>query len=150
MRSAVILGVWPELANVFEGALFDGWRDKYGVVEDGDIAGGDIFGFEPRINKGYDWMLCVARRYVLPHTDEVLNDHTVGVIIEGDHTLFTGNGRPVANRLERGSVFVLNNKKLHGVKGGTKKLVFATHDFDADSMNTAVDLVRNWLSSATT
>jgi hypothetical protein len=64
-----------------------------------------------------------------PHTDEVIGDITLGVIIEGDHYLFTGNGRRVGDLIP-GTVYALLNKKLHGAFARDMKnptpLVFIT------------------------
>jgi hypothetical protein len=48
-----------------------------------------------------------------PHTDDVIGDITLGLIIEGDHYLFTGNGRRVGD-LVPGTVYAILNKKTHG------------------------------------
>jgi len=64
-----------------------------------------------------------------PHTDEMIGDITLGVIIEGDHYLFTGNGRRVGD-LVPGTVYALRNKKTHGAFARDMKnptpLVFMT------------------------
>jgi hypothetical protein len=68
--------------------------------------------------------------WIGPHTDDsVVGDITLGIIIAGDHYLFTGNGRRVGE-LVPGTVFALKNKKLHGAFARDMKnptpLVFAT------------------------
>jgi len=64
-----------------------------------------------------------------PHTDDVLGDITLGIIIKGDHYLYTGNGRRVGD-LVPGTVFALCNKKKHGAYPRDSKnpspLVFIT------------------------
>jgi len=64
-----------------------------------------------------------------PHTDPVVGDITLGVIIEGDHYLFTGNGRRVGD-LVPDTVYALRNKKTHGAFARDMKnptpLVFMT------------------------
>ena len=74
------------------------------------------------------WWAC---EYALPHKDEgVVGDVTIGVVFAGDHVLFTGRGRAVG-RLVPGSVFVLDNKRLHGARKASEDapaLLFATVD----------------------
>jgi len=78
---------------------------------------GDAFNYE-----------LAATLWVGPHTDSVVGDITAGVVISGDHYLFTGSGRQVGN-LVPGTVFALQNKKLHGAlirdMKNPKPLVFA-------------------------
>jgi len=63
-----------------------------------------------------------------PHRDEVVGDITLGIILSGDHYLFTGNGRRVGD-LVPGTVYALLNKKLHGAypkdRNNPKPLIFA-------------------------
>lgn len=85
-----------------------------------------------------------ATRWVGPHVDEeVVGDYTVGLVLRGNHVLFTGNGRAVC-KLEPGTVFLLNNKKLHGAKPAEKNLaeplLFVTADFVAESDQHALSL----------
>lgn len=54
-----------------------------------------------------------ATAWVGPHTDDIIGDVTLGIVIAGDHYLFTGNGRRVGE-LVPGTVFALCNKKTHG------------------------------------
>jgi hypothetical protein len=61
----------------------------------------------------YDYGL-YATGWIGPHTDDgVTGDITFGIVIVGDHYLFTGNGRRVGD-LVPGTVFALLNKKQHG------------------------------------
>jgi hypothetical protein len=75
----------------------------------------------------YDYGL-YATGWLEPHTDDGLpGDITFGIVIVGDHYLFTGNGRRVGD-LVPGAAFALLNKKLHGAfqndKKNTTPLVF--------------------------
>jgi hypothetical protein len=75
----------------------------------------------------YDFGLYVTG-WVGPHTDDgVIGDITLGIVIAGDHYLFTGNGRRVSD-LVPGTVFALLNKKYHGAfqrdKSNPTPLVF--------------------------
>jgi hypothetical protein len=69
-----------------------------------------------------------ATAWVGPHTDDIIGDVTLGVVIAGDHYLFTGNGRRVGD-LVPGTVFALLNKKRHGAfpigRNNPSPLVFA-------------------------
>jgi len=69
-----------------------------------------------------------ATLWVGPHKDEVIGDVTLGIVIAGDHYLFTGNGRRVGD-LVPGTVFALLNKRLHGAYARDMKkpkpLIFA-------------------------
>jgi hypothetical protein len=63
-----------------------------------------------------------------PHRDlDVVGDITLGIILSGDHYLFTGNGRRVGD-LVPGTVYALLNKKLHGAypkdRNNPKPLIF--------------------------
>lgn len=115
MRSAQILGqARPDVMARLDAAVAQSIAGK-----DIDATLGDIDGMVTLIETipspfgdGGQAQL-YATRWIGPHTDEVPGDYTVGVILEGDHYLFTGSGRRVGE-LERGSVFFLNNKKLHG------------------------------------
>ena len=76
----------------------------------------------------YDFGL-YATGWVGQHTDDgVTGDITFGIVIVGDHYLFTGNGRRVGD-LVPGTVFALLNKKQHGAFPRGRKnpspLVFA-------------------------
>jgi hypothetical protein len=87
----------------------------------------------------FDHSLC-ATMWMGPHIDEnVIGDITLGIIISGDHYLFTGNGRRVGD-LVPGTVFALCNKKTHGAYARSKSnripLVFATCEPKVD--------VRDW------
>jgi len=75
-----------------------------------------------------------------PHNDEVIGDYTVGFVIDGSGMLFTGNGRNVG-MLQEGNVYLLENKKLHGLKECNGPMVFATIDFAAESIEHANALV---------
>jgi hypothetical protein len=75
----------------------------------------------------YDFGL-YATEWMGPHTDDgVTGDITLGIVIVGDHYLFTGNGRKVGD-LVPGTMFALLNKKQHGAfqndKKNTTPLVF--------------------------
>jgi hypothetical protein len=70
-----------------------------------------------------------ATLWVDPHTDdEISGDVTLGIVIAGDHYLFTGNVRRVGD-LVPGTVFALLNKKQHGAfpidRNNPSPLVFA-------------------------
>jgi hypothetical protein len=84
---------------------------------------------QPICADAFHYNLC-ATLWLGPHTDDdIIGDITVGVIIEGDHYMFTGNGRKVGD-LVSGTVFALLNKKLHGAypldRKNIKPLIFAT------------------------
>ena len=70
-----------------------------------------------------------ATTWIGPHIDEgVIGDISLGIIITGDHFLFTGNGRRIGD-LVPGTVFTLMNKKTHGAlqkdKNSRIPLIFA-------------------------
>jgi hypothetical protein len=81
-----------------------------------------------------------ATMWTTPHIDRtVVGDITLGLVISGDHYLFTGNGRRVGD-LVPGTVFALCNKKTHGAYARDKSnripMVFATCEPEVD--------VRDW------
>ncbi len=81
-----------------------------------------------------------------PHKDETCENHTFGIILKGNHQLFTGNYRPVGD-LIAGSCYLLNNQKMHGAKPNEKaekgeQLIFAAYDFDAYDMKEAESIVK--------
>jgi hypothetical protein len=77
------------------------------------------------------WLYATA--WVGPHTDGDPCDITLGIVIVGDHYLFTGNGRRVGD-LVPGTVFALLNKKYHGAfqrdKSNPTPLVFVACEPD--------------------
>lgn len=87
-----------------------------------------------------------ATRWVGPHTDSVGADYTLGIVLEGNHTLFTGTGRTVG-RLSRGSVYWLKNTSLHGARsnGTESTLIFAAIDYSAASDFDAANKAMEWL-----
>lgn len=80
-----------------------------------DTARQEIVGvIAPRLqNKGNADVEVIVTGWIGPHTDEVPFDYTVGLVIEGDHQLYTGSGRFVCD-LKPGTAYWLNNKKMHG------------------------------------
>lgn len=99
---------------------------------------GRMFGRRPAKVLGPD---IYATLYAAPHVDETFYDYTVGVVLAGDHVLYTGRGHPVCD-LEPGVIYLLNNKRMHGAKPRDKRhptpLVFITADFVASSMQDAL------------
>lgn len=82
----------------------------------------------------------------MPHKDDAFDDYTFGVVLRGNHQLFTGNYRPVGG-LTAGSCYLLNNKKVHGAKPNSdackgELLVFSAQDFSAYGMREALDIVK--------
>jgi len=63
--------------------------------------------------------------WVGPHTDSVIGDITVGLVLQGNHYLFVDDGVEIGN-LRPGSLFVLNNKTMHWAfcRDGQEPLVF--------------------------
>lgn len=93
-------------------------------------------------NSGVSWYCCES---VGPHRDEdVLGDYTLGIVYRGGGILFTGNGRNVGV-LNPGSLYFLNNKKLHGLKKDPEQMpmVFATVDFVSDRVPDMVRFLMN-------
>jgi hypothetical protein len=66
--------------------------------------------------------------WVGPHKDDVVGEITLGVILFGDHYLFTGNSRRVGD-LTPGTVYALLNRRMHGAYAKDMKnptpLIFA-------------------------
>jgi len=122
MRSAAILGhvAVPKIENLPR-------IKEFAVPLSGCV---EACGFDiliPIFDDAYHFDL-YATLWVGPHTDNIVGDITLGVVIEGDHYLFTGNGRKVGD-LAPGTVFALLNKKLHGAYANDMKnpkpLIFA-------------------------
>lgn len=92
-------------------------------------------------DSGVRWNCCAA---IGPHTDDVLGDYTFGVVHSGGGVLFTNNGRNVGV-LRPGSVYFLNNKKLHGLKRDPEQgtMVFATVDFVSDRFKDMARFLKN-------
>ena len=92
-------------------------------------------------DSGIRWNCCES---VDPHRDEVFGDYTLGVVYRGGGVLFTGNGRNVGV-LRPGSVYFLNNKKLHGLKKDPEQMpmVFATVDFVSDRFQDMARFLKN-------
>ncbi|MGK9451470.1 hypothetical protein ACSSZE_09480 [Acidithiobacillus caldus] len=77
------------------------------------------------------WYACY---WVGPHTDSILGRYTVGIVYSGGGVLFTGNGRNVG-LLGPGRVFVLDNRKQHGLKKHpteTRPMVFLAFDITTE------------------
>ena len=146
MRSAQIIGKIDP--REIEKRLPPDWVDLVAASET------DGQGFVERLTSIEDWnphplqainSALYMTRSIGPHTDDVLGDYTLGLVLRGDHTLFTGNGRHVG-RLERGSVYLLENKRLHGAHGESL-LVFVACDFAAHSRADALDKALSWLDA---
>jgi hypothetical protein len=90
-------------------------------------------------------MSCFRTVNAHPHTDDALYAYTLGIVMRGNHKLFSGKKRNIVDDvLDRGAVFVINNRTLHGAMpaiDGVHLLAFATIDFDADNINHAISLV---------
>jgi hypothetical protein len=127
MRSAVILGkvAVPEVENLARLKKFaqqlKGCVDEYSICPDTQDALESLCGdaFHSSI---------YATMWIGPHRDDVIGDITLGIVISGDHYLFTGNGRRVGD-LVPGTVYALLNKKMHGAFPRDRKnptpLIFA-------------------------
>ncbi len=88
------------------------------------------------------WNVFIAEN-AAPHKDEACQNHTFGVVLRGNHQLFTGNYRPVGD-LMAGSCYLLDNQKTHGAKPNEKELlIFAAYDFSAYDMKEAMGIVKN-------
>jgi len=126
MRSAVILGqvAVPEIKNLQQ--IKELAMPLKGCVELCDLDHA-AFDLSPIIKEACPCDL-YATLWLGPHTDNIVGDVTVGVIIAGDHYLFTGNGRKVGD-LVPGTVYALLNKKMHGAYARDMKnptpLIFA-------------------------
>lgn len=84
-------------------------------------------------------------KVAVPHKDDAFADYTFGVVLRGNHQLFTGNYHPVGS-LTAGSCYLLNNKKVHGAKPNNdaregELLIFSAQDFSAYDMRDALDIV---------
>lgn len=89
-------------------------------------------------NRAFDVYSC---GYAVPHTDDSVGDISIGLVISGNHQLYTGVNKRTRVRLEPGSVFLLNNKKLHGadcLSVQIEPLVFAVKDLFFASIRDAV------------
>lgn len=80
-----------------------------------------------------------------PHRDSTIHNYTAGLVLRGNHYLFTGHGRKVCD-LKPGTVYLLNNKRMHGAypnpgNDAHDPLVFIALDFSADSMADALKKV---------
>jgi len=77
----------------------------------------------------------------LIHTDTVIEDITIGVVMQGNHELYAGPRKRTRVPLVPGTVFLLNNKALHGadcLSNTIESLVFATIDFFFESTKDAL------------
>lgn len=72
------------------------------------------------------------------HRDGVSWDYTLGLVLHGNHVGVTGKNKRPALCLQRGVVYLLHNKSLHGAcpvkEEKDEPLVFLTIDFVAESM----------------
>lgn len=104
----------------------------------GELVTEALFTVRPRCMTSPEVHVC---RVAFPHIDDVAYDYTVGLVLMGNHVLYTGTGRAVCD-LRPGAVYMLNNKKLHGAKQhDDSPLVFVTIDFQAESMKDAMRYV---------
>ncbi len=79
--------------------------------------------------------------YAYPHTDDAIGDISIGLVVSGNHMLYTGLNKRTRVHLETGSVFLLNNKKVHGadcLSVQIEPLVFAVKDLFFESIRDAV------------
>lgn len=92
----------------------------------------------PHSARGFEVWSC---DYAHPHTDEVVGDISIGLVISGDHEIYTGLGKRTRFALQPGVVYLLNNKRLHGASRVSQNggpLVFASKDMVFESVRDAV------------
>ncbi len=109
--------------SVFINAVRDATRDPFLTL--------------PKSAKGVGAWSC---GYAHPHTDDLLGDITIGLVISGDHELYTGLNKRTRIALKPGTVYMLSNKKMHGASRASEnsdRLVFATKDLYFESMRDA-------------
>ena len=78
--------------------------------------------------------------YAHPHKDDMVGDITIGLVISGDHELYTGLNKRTRFALKPGTVYMLSNKKMHGASRASEnseRLVFAAKDMHFESMRDA-------------
>lgn len=78
--------------------------------------------------------------YAHPHKDDMVGDITIGLVISGDHELYTGLSKRTRFALKPGVVYMLSNKKMHGASRAcenSERLVFAAKDMCFESMREA-------------
>ncbi len=64
--------------------------------------------------KQVSFSIC-GTRFAIQHTDNLVDNVTIKIILQGNHVLCTGNGRFISE-LFPGTVYLLDNKKHHGTK----------------------------------
>jgi hypothetical protein len=151
MRSAAILGALPGHVIRYIGEKWLDPQRRETLVRGLGCKGNTIFGFDmnpdvwsPSLGVRSTGFALNITRNLPAHTDDVAFPYTFGIILEGGHTLFTGRGNPVGH-LHAGSVYWLNNTRLHGVKalhGDGPALVFGAADFQADDDRHALDIAQ--------
>ena len=100
-------------------------------------ATGDPFLTIPPSSKSFE---VYSFDYAYPHTDEVLGDITIGLVISGDHELYTGLNKRTRIELKPGVVYMLSNKKMHDASRASEnseRLFFAAKDLHFESMRDA-------------
>lgn len=83
----------------------------------------------------------------LIHTDTVIRDITIGVIMQGNHELYIGPSKRTRVPLVPGTVFMLNNKVMHGAQrlsDTVDSLIFATIDLFFESTKDAMTKLGLW------
>jgi hypothetical protein len=135
MRNATILGRVdvPVVDHDYLEKIIDEGKNLHGLVKYFSISIEARLPLKSLYPNAYGFGL-YATGWVGPHTDDgVTGDITLGIVIVGNHYLFTGNGRRVGD-LVPGTVFALLNKKQHGAfqkyKNDTTPLVFAACEPD--------------------
>lgn len=151
MRCAAILGVLDEHAlRPIEQYLTNKMGENWMGIATEAACGGYVTPVMDDIHPlfattGRRWQL-YSTQWVGPHLDDSAHEYTIGVVLSGSHWLFTGRGRKVG-ALERGTVYVLHNRSLHGASrrmNSDAPLIFAFADYWASDMRHAHDMAVEW------